>query len=138
MQPSQRLSSDPGLPVGAPDGLVPASLAERGTRDGALAAWVATSLLGVLLGVVLAKYGQAWAADAWHPSAAWGAVIVALSVLLVVVAGYRYVATRRHPRLTRSEHLLLTLATTVVMALAWAALAVIVFAGSELPPRGRP
>lgn len=106
-------------------------------RDSALAGWVTTSLLGMALGCALAKHGQAWARDVWHPAAVWGALIVVASMLLALVAGLRFLASGpTSPGQGRSDRALFTLATVVVVALGWAALAVIFFAGWELPLRG--
>ena len=109
--------------------------AEHSAREAVFAVWVAVSLLSLVLGTALAKYGQAWAGDAWHPSAVWGACVVVGSVLLALVAAGRYARVRPPLLLTPSERLLLSLATSVVVALGWAALAVIIFAGPDLPLR---
>jgi hypothetical protein len=101
------------------------------TNDAALAAWVCASLLGLALGLGVAKYSQAWAGNALHPGAAAGTLIVVVSVALTVVAAARYAAASAggHP-----SRVLATLGTVLVVMLAWIALAVISFAGWEFPP----
>ena len=95
--------------------------------EGALAAWVLVSLIGVVLGLLFAKYSQAWAGDGLHPGAALGTLVILTSVGLTLVAGLRH-ASRGAPQP------LVILSALLVFALAWGAVNVIIFAGWELPP----
>jgi len=105
------------------------------TNDGALAAWVCASLLGLALGLGIAKYSQAWAEHALHPGAAAGTLIVVVSVALTMVAAARYAASDAGGHLhRRSSRALAILGTMLVVMLAWISLAVIYFAGWEFPP----
>jgi hypothetical protein len=106
---------------------------ERG--EVALTAWVTVSLVGVVLGLALAKYAQAWARDVLHPGAVWGVFIILASVGLTLVAGSRYIA--REVGLVearRASRALVTLSTLLVLALAWAALNIVWLAGWAFPP----
>jgi len=104
------------------------------TNDGALAAWVCASLLGLALGLGIAKYSQAWAEHALHPGAAAGTLIVVMSIALTVVAA-RYAASGAGGHVHRQfSQALAVLGTMLVVMLAWISLAVIYSVGGELPP----
>ncbi len=62
--------------------------------EAALASWVGASLLGILLGLGVAKYAQAWAGSVLHPAAVGGAAVVLASALLSLVAVARYLQWR--------------------------------------------
>ena len=105
------------------------------TSGADLPAWVCASLLGVLSGVVLAKYGQAWGHDTWHPAAVWGALVVVASVTLTLLAAARYLVAGAGDLAPHGNARLLgILSAAMVLAVGWAALSVIVFAGWEFPP----
>ncbi len=97
----------------------------------ALAAWVGTSLLGLVLGLGLAKYSQAWAEDTFDPAAVLGALVVVMSTILAWVAGVRYLVWA--PGSGTASRALFVLSLTIVVALCWAALAIIAFAGWDFP-----
>lgn len=103
-------------------------------NETALAAWIATSLLGVALGLGLAKYSQAWAQDLLHPGAVWGAMVVLASVAIALLASVRYMA-RGAGLVTarRASRALATLSMVLVTGLAWVALNIIWLGGWELP-----
>ena len=103
-------------------------------NDIMLGVWVLISLVGTLLGLAIAKYSQAWAQDALHPGVAVGALIVIDSVALTLLAGTRY-EIRRLDLLDRRRpsRLLMVLSVSLIVGLGWAALAIICFAGWEVP-----
>ena len=110
----------------------------RAARGGlTLPAWVCASLLGIVAGVLLAKHGQAWAQATWHPAAVTGAVIVAASVILTVLAATTYLRRGIGDAPPGGVDRLLAASSVVVVTLVgWAALAVIAFAGwGWLPAR---
>ena len=103
--------------------------------DIALATWSIVALLGVALGVALAKYSQAWARDTLHPGAALGAAMIVVSLCLVVTAAFRYLA-RDVGLLSplRASRALAVLSMLLVVALAWAGLSILGLAGWAFPP----
>ena len=108
-------------------------------REMRLAAWVRTSLLGILLGLGLAKYAQARVGDALHTAALVGTVVVAASAALTAVAAHRYLvwgtcSPRRYP----AARPLVSLSLFVVVVLAWLALALIWAAGPDALPAQAP
>jgi hypothetical protein len=101
----------------------------------AVAVWLCVSLLGVMLGLALAKFSQAWGGYLLHPGAVWGAGVIVISVALGLIAAMRYrllAAGRLPPRWSAQAQA--RLAGMVVLMLAWAALNLILFAGWEAPP----
>ncbi len=104
--------------------------------EAALASWVGASLLGILLGLGVAKYAQAWAGSVLHPAAVGGAAVVLASALLSLVAVARYLQRRaRSAQPWEYSPALAVLSLFVIILLAWIALAIIAFAGWEFPPR---
>ena len=104
--------------------------------EAALASWVGASLLGILLGLGVAKYAQAWAGSVFQPAAAGGAAIVLASALLCLVAIARYLQRRaRSEQPWEYSPALAVLSLFVIILLALIALVIIVFAGWEFPPR---
>jgi hypothetical protein len=105
--------------------------------DLALGPWVLTSVLGIALGLVTAKYSQPWARHAIDPSAVMGALVVVVSVALTIVAVGRYLAiAASRSQLRGPPRALAVLAASLVVMLGWVALAIIGFVGWELPPVG--
>jgi len=112
----------------------PADGAEA-VNEAALGAWVCAALLGVALGLGVAKYAQAWARTAFHPTAILGALMVLISVGVTLAATTRYLdraARLAYPRVP--PRMLATFGLVLVSLLAWIALAIIAFAGWEFPP----
>jgi uncharacterized membrane protein YidH (DUF202 family) len=121
------------LPRGEPD-------SEPTTAGGAeLSSWIRASLLGIAWGLGIAKYGQASAGHTLHPAAAMGSIIVLASVALTVVAHFRYLRGARAGAVARSApgkravDVLAGMGLALVILVAWAALAMIWFAGPQLP-----
>lgn len=120
------------LPQPQEGGAVPTT---RTAGEVALPAWLCASLVGVLAGVLLAKYAQVWAQTTWHPAALWGVFIVVTSAALTVVAGTRYlVGNTAGPPPQGMGRLLGVLSVALVVAVAWGALAIILVAGWQWPP----
>jgi ABC-type dipeptide/oligopeptide/nickel transport system permease component len=103
-----------------------------------LAAWTITSLLGIVLGLLLAKYGQLWGDDLLHPSTFVGTAIIGVSVAITLVAIVRQAQSAAQDSPSgRRAGLLVWLSLLLVLAVAWSALSIVWLAGWELPP-GRP
>jgi hypothetical protein len=112
-----------------------ASLAEVG--EAALAAWTGAALVGIGLGLGLAKYAQAWAQDSFHVGAVWGSACIAVSLALGLLAVGRYLAASARLDSARPTVVLLSvLSGLLLVSLAWAAGSVIWLAGWQLPPVG--
>jgi hypothetical protein len=92
-----------------------------------LATWVCAGLLGVIVGLALAKYAQAWSGLAAHPGAITGAVVVFLGVGLALAAAGRY-------RTRGGSRAIGILAALLVALPGWLALTIIAVAGWEWPP----
>jgi hypothetical protein len=119
------------------------------TRDGsrstarppdlALAAWTVAALLGIVLGLGLAKHGQFWGEDPLHPAAFVGTGIIGLSITLSLVAAARCAPLAVKPGTRgRGAGVLVWLSLLLVLAVAWSALSIIWFAGWELPTSRMP
>ncbi len=121
------------LPRGEPD-------SEPRTACGVeLSSWIRASLLGIAWGLGIAKYGQAWQGHTLHPAAVLGTIIVLASVALTVAARLRYLRGGRAGAVARSApgkraaDVLAGMGLALVILVAWAALAMIWFAGPQLP-----
>jgi hypothetical protein len=103
--------------------------------DAGLALWLCASLIGIMLGVALAKFAQAWSDTAVHPAVVSGAVAVVASAVLGIAAVRRYLGSpsNRPPE----ARLLAYLSLLLVLALGWAGLAIIALAGWEIPSPSR-
>ncbi len=124
------LVEDHPKPAATSSRVVAVFSSDEGSREGTFAVWVATSMFGMLLGSTIAKLSQVLSDDRTHPAAACGAMVVVASILLALVAGFRFKASLRAGRLGHSGQALLTLA---VVSLGWASLAMIAFADWRLP-----
>jgi hypothetical protein len=103
--------------------------------DVALATWSIVALLGVALGVALAKYSQAWSRDVLHPGATLGTAMIVISLGLALAAGVRYWAQAVDPLSgRRASRALTVLSALLVISLAWAGLNIVWLAGWALPP----
>lgn len=112
----------------------PASCQAEAINEAALVAGTGAVLIGIAFGLGVAKYAQAWAGTALHPAAGVGALIVLASAALALATCGRYL--RRAICLAapgQPSRTLLTLCIFLVLVAAWVALAIIVFAGWELP-----
>ena len=96
--------------------------------EATLATWALTSLVGVVVGLGVAKYAQVWAQDMRHPGAAAGALIIINSVTLTVVAASRYSGPDADaPCARRPSRALAMLSSGLVAGAGWTALMIIGF-----------
>ncbi len=102
--------------------------------EGVFAAWVAVALLGIGLGMAVAKYAQAWARSTVHPAALLGSGVVLGSVLLVLLAAGRHLQLSALLATSGRAGAVVGLAAALVLLLGWVALAMIWAAGWEWPP----
>ena len=100
-------------------------------REAAASSWVRTGMLAIVLGLVLAKYSQVWAGYLLHPGTIFGTVVTGCGVAVALLSCGRLLG-RRYAARRRSRSLMLV-SVVLIVALGWAALAIIWFAGWELP-----
>ncbi len=105
------------------------------TPDTALAAWMLVSLVGLALGLGLAKYSQAWAGDVFPHGAILGSLVVFTSIAISLTASVHFMLLSAGLAPSRKlSRFLAILSISMVFQLGWAALSIIAFAGWEFPP----
>ena len=114
----------------------PAPPGEASMAEVALAAWVGVALLGILGGLGIAKYSQAWARSIAHPAAILGGLLILASVGVALVACARYF-DRTVPLPRSRSRALVVLSLLLVIGTGWAALSIVAFAGWEWPVAAR-
>ena len=98
-------------------------------------AWTGAAIVGIGLGLGLAKYAQAWAQDTFHLGAVWGSACVVVSLVLGLFAAARYLQASAQLQASRRTAVVLSVLSVLLLAsLAWAAFNVIWLAGWQLPP----
>ncbi len=96
------------------------------TAEATFASWVRTALLGIALGLAVAKYSQALVGEAVHGGATMGAVMVVISVALTLMTAFR-------SQQAGVPSGIVLLGASLIGLFGWVALAIIIFAGPDLP-----
>ena len=101
----------------------------------ALGVWVGVSILGIMLGLLVASAAQVWARTVLVPGAVLGATVVVVSLGATVVAVGRYLWRGPRASLGRrdSSPALAAIGVFIVGMLAWAVLVLIFATGWDFP-----
>ena len=110
-------------------------LLAQGLNEIALGVWVCVSLLGIMLGLLVASAAQVWARTVLVPGAVLGATVVVVSLGATVVAVGRYLWRGPRASLGRrdSSPALAVIGVFIVGMLAWAVLVLIFATGWDFP-----